>query len=79
MNIQSELWTLGKSDFVKGLFLAILVAVLGAISNGLSGPTGLEFLQIGWPTIAHAAILAFVSYLGKNLATASNGKIFGRI
>ena len=69
-NIYSDFLRLGKSDFVKGLLIAVLSAVLVAVQQGLS--TGIDWTQM-W----HIALTAGIAYLIKNLLTTSDGKFAG--
>lgn len=69
----SEFLKLNGQDFIKGLIIAGLVAVLGSLQTILEAghlPTGAEWLTIG--KMAGAAI---ISYLLKNLFTNSQGQI----
>jgi hypothetical protein len=69
----SEFMKLNAQDFIKGIIVAGLVAVLGSLQTILEAgalPTGAEWLTIG--KMAGAAI---ISYLLKNLFTNSQGQI----
>ena len=69
----SEFMKLNGQDFIKGIIVAALVAVLGSLQTILEAghlPTGAEWLNIG--KMAGAAI---ISYLLKNLFTNSQGQI----
>ena len=64
---------LNGQDFIKGIIVAGLVAVLGSLQTILEAgalPSGAEWLTIG--KMAGAAI---ISYLLKNLFTNSQGQI----
>jgi hypothetical protein len=67
----AKLWRLCQSDFIKGLVLTVLVAVLTVIYDSAM-KNGLNF---DWPFIATTAIIAGAGYLLKNLATGSGGKL----
>jgi len=69
----SEFMKLNAQDFIKGIIVAGLVAVLGSLQTILEAgalPIGAEWLTIG--KMAGAAI---ISYLLKNLFTNSQGQI----
>lgn len=76
--MQSEFLTLGKSDFIKGLALVVIVAVLGSLQQGLT-TFGFDFASYNWAEIIKVAVTAGVGYLGKNLLTTSDGKLLGKI
>jgi hypothetical protein len=69
----SEFMKLNGQDFIKGIIVAGLVAVLGSLQTILEAgalPTGAE-----WITISKMAGAAIISYLLKNLFTNSQGQI----
>ena len=69
----SEFMKLNGQDFIKGIIVAGLVAVLGSLQTILEAgalPTGAE-----WITIGKMAGAAIISYLLKNLFTNSQGEI----
>lgn len=70
----SQLWNLQTQDFVKGLVVAVLVAVLTLIMQFLTNNA-----TIVWSQVGSAALVAGCSYLLKNLATDQNGKLLGKI
>lgn len=74
----SQMFTLNASDFAKGVALAVIVAVLGAIEQALTAH-GFDFGAYNWAGIANVAIVAFVGYLTKNFVSDSTGKVLGRI
>jgi len=69
---------LNLGDLSKGLVVAVLVVVLGAIQQALSAH-GLDFATYDWAAILDVAWKAAVAYLGKNLLSNDEGKVFGRI
>ena len=69
-NIYSDFLRLGKSDFVKGLVVAVISAVLTAVTQMLG--TGIDWAEIG-----HIALIAGIGYLSKNLLTDADGKFAG--
>ena len=64
---------LGLNDFVKGLIVAILSAVLGTIKPALDAGTMLDMSVLKGAGMA--GLIAGGAYLMKNLATNSQGKI----
>lgn len=78
INSNSAFFHLNLSDLSKGLVVAVLVAVLGAIQQLLSGH-GFDFASYDWASVIDVAWKAGVAYLGKNLVSDKSGKVFGRI
>ncbi len=76
--MNSSLFSLQVEDFVKGAVLAVVVAVLGAVQQTLTGH-GLDFASYDWKFISDVAITAFVGYLGKNFASDNTGAVLGMI
>jgi hypothetical protein len=70
----SKLWSLSRNDFIKGMVVSVLSAVLTLI---------LQVLQSGGKidvrTIETVAITALVAYLLKALGTDQNGDLLGKI
>lgn len=58
---------LGWQDFVKGLIMAILGGVFGLVQGIVNAGT----FVFSWTDIWHAALVAAVAYLAKNLFTNS--------
>lgn len=75
--MESKLFRLNSRDFVKGLVVAIITAVLVAIQNAIS-THGLDFAEFNWAVIINVAITAGIAYLGKNLVSDENDKVLGR-
>ena len=65
----SKLWTIKLSDWQRGLVIAVIMAVITTIYEGLQSGT------VNWKTVLTVAIGAGLSYFGKNFITGSNGKI----
>ncbi len=72
----STMFKLVSNDFIKGLVVAVLTAVLTAIAQLLqvSG-----FSSFDWNQILSVAITAGVAYLAKNYLSDENGKVLGSI
>lgn len=74
----SSFFSLGRSDIVKGLIVAVLVALLGAVQQALIGH-GFDVGAYDWATILDVSWKAGLAYIGKNLLTTSDGKFMGAI
>ena len=74
--MKSTLFHLNINDFEKGLIVAVLVAILGAIQQALIGH-GFDFSQYDWGGILNLALIAATGYLSKNLMTNSYGQFLG--
>lgn len=72
----SDFLRLGTSDLYKGVIVAVLAVVLGALQQAVTAH-GLDFATYDWGSIFQLAITAGVAYLGKNFATNQDGKFFG--
>ena len=74
----SSFFKLNTKDLLKGLAIAIITVVIGAIQQALS-THGFDFVAYDWPAIVNVAITAGVAYLAKNLLSTENGKVLGKI
>jgi len=74
----SKIWKLGQNDFVKGLVLAVIVAILTTLLQ-LINKNGLAITVAEWQLVATAAITSGLGYLLKNLATDENNKLGGKL
>lgn len=74
----SNFLRLNLKDVVRGLVVAVLVVVLGAVQQALQDK-GLDFASYDWPAIFDVAWKAAVAYLGKNFLSTPDGKVLGRI
>ena len=61
--------TLNLKDFLKGLVVAVLTAVIGIISTSLQAGS----LTFDWKQIGTIALSAGLAYIGKNLFSNSQG------
>ena len=61
----SSFLSLNVQDFLKGLILAVLVAVLTVVQTSFAA----GIFTIDWNNIGAVAATAFVAYLSKNLFT----------
>lgn len=67
----STFLSLNSKDFIKGLFIAILTAVITMLYTSIEAGE----LMINWKSIGMTAISAALAYITKNLLTNSNGDI----
>ena len=71
-NNMSKLFSLNLNDWLKGLVVAIISAVLTLLIQQLQ--TG----NIDWKDVAGVGAIAGMSYILKNLATSDEGKLLGK-
>lgn len=71
---RSELLNWNKNDFIKGLFMTILAAVLTAIYN-LIEMEGFDWTHSEVMGVIKVAALTGIAYMLKNLFTNSDGKL----
>lgn len=76
--INSGFLKLNFKDLGKGLSVAVIVALLGALQQAVSGH-GFDFASFDWAGIMKAVELAFTGYVAKNLFSNEQGKFLGRI
>jgi hypothetical protein len=68
--MNSTLFTLDNKDFIKGLLVAVLSAVITILYNTIE--TG--SLNFDWKAIGTMALTSALGYILKNLLTNSNGQ-----
>ena len=82
MEEHSKFLRLNINDVVRGLITAIFTAVIVTL-YGAVNQAGFDIFTADWGVIASTALSAgfsaFIGYLGKNVMTAENGKVFGKI
>jgi branched-subunit amino acid transport protein len=66
--------SLNKKDFLKGLVVAVLTAVITVIYTTIESGT----LTFDWKAIAMAALSAALAYITKNLLTNSEDKFLAK-
>lgn len=64
----SKLFSWNLRDFLKGLLVAVLGAVIGLVAATIEAGS----LSFDWQAIGKAAMLATLTYLTKNFLTNSN-------
>tara|TARA_R110000868_G_scaffold154729_1_gene380860 strand:- start:11299 stop:11538 length:240 start_codon:yes stop_codon:yes gene_type:complete len=69
--MNSSLLTLNSKDWIKGLVVAVLTAIITVVYNTIQ--TGA--LMLDWKAISIAAISAALAYITKNLLTNSNDQL----
>lgn len=74
--IKSDFLFLDRNDFLKGLIVAILAAVLTALANLFNAP-GFSFGGVDWSQVGQIAIMAGIAYLSKNVLTTKSGSFMG--
>lgn len=74
----SSFFSLDRKDFAKGLVITVLAAIATWSAQALNAP-GFDFAGIQWDEVARIAVMAGLSYLGKNLVSTKDGKVFGSI
>ncbi|HCC05004.1 TPA: hypothetical protein DEP58_01700 [Patescibacteria group bacterium] len=74
----SKLFILQSNDFVKGLAVAVLSAVLTWVLQILETP-GFDFAMFSWVEGLRIGMVAGIAYLVKNFASDTEGKLLGKI
>lgn len=74
----SQLFSLNYKDFVKGLAVAIIAVVLGAVQQGLTAH-GFDFASYDWGGIIKLSVQTGLAYIIKNYFSNETGQVFGRI
>lgn len=76
--MESAFLKLNLKDVSKGLMVAVIVVVLGALQEGFTEHS-LNFAAFDWPAILDVAWKTALAYLTKNLLSDGNGKVLGKI
>lgn len=74
----SNIFTLTKFDWIKGLVVAIFAAVLSSLAAAINVP-GFDFATFDWGHLLQIAITAGIAYLSKNFLTTSSGDLVGTV
>ena len=72
------MFSLNVQDFAKGLVVAVFAAVITTLAAWVQ-IAGFSFSTIDWKSLLSIALVAGISYLGKNFISDSNGKVLGAI
>ncbi len=76
--MNTKLFQLGQSDFIKGLSITVIVAVLTSLLQIVNAP-GFSFESFDYNLIVKMAVVSGVSYIIKNFASDENGRLLGKI
>ena len=74
----SDLLKLDSKDFIRGLVVAVLTAVLTWLLDAMNVAT-FNFADLSLYEAVRIGVVAGVAYLIKNLATDTEGKLMGKI
>ena len=69
----SKLWNLNTRDFIKGLIVAVITAVVTFLTNALTAGATIDIALL--KKVGMAAVIGFLSYLLKNLLTNSKDEV----
>ena len=72
----SVLGKLNSQDFIKGLVVTVISAVLTALMGILNSPE-FSFASINWNEVVKVAVSSGIAYLIKNFASDSEGRVLG--
>lgn len=79
---KSDLFKLNSRDFINGAFMAILGGLALPVLAAVQTP-GFDIATVDLGAILNlainGAIMGFATYISKNVFTAENGKLFGKI
>jgi len=70
---KAKLFNLNVKDFFKGLIMAIITAVITFLANELQIGSSVDLTLL--KRMGIAAVIAFLSYLVKNMLTNSNDEL----
>lgn len=74
----SKFFKLDSSDFLKGLIVTVVTAVVAFLAQAMNVP-GFSFDGFDWMEILRIAVMAGIGYLAKNLMTTADGQVLGVI
>jgi hypothetical protein len=74
----SDVFRLKSNDWARGLVVALLATMFTWLAQVFNAP-GFDFASFNWSELVRIVVIAFVAYMGKNLASADNGKFLGSI
>jgi len=72
--MNSTLFNLNSTDFLKGLIMAVLSSVITVVYQTVEAGS----LVFDWKAIGTMALTSAIAYIMKNLFTNSTGKLFGK-
>ena len=73
----SKPYSLNAQDWLKGLAVAILAALVAKLAEAMNVP-GFDFVAYDWHSLVSVAITAGIAYLAKNFTQDANGTPFGK-
>ena len=76
--MNSKLFKLNRSDLLKGLVVAVLVAALQVVLT-LLGTKGLDLSLVDWWNVLDISVKAAGAYLLKNMFSTQDGKLLGAV
>ncbi len=68
--MNSKIFSLAKSDVIKGLVTSVFSAVIMSLASIAQQP-GFDIALVNWNQILQVAIGAFLGYIGKNFFSSS--------
>jgi len=74
----SNIFTLTKFDWVKGVVVAVFAAIITSLASAVNVP-GFDFATFDWGNLIQVAVVAGIAYLSKNFLTTSNGDLVGAV
>jgi hypothetical protein len=72
--MNSTLFNLNSTDFLKGLIMAVLTTVITVVYQTVEAGS----LVFDWKAIGTMALTSALAYIMKNLFTNSTGKLFAK-
>jgi len=76
--MKSAFLKLNSNDFVRGIIVAVLGAVLAVFQQMLT-EHGVDFASYDWGMIFNVAITAGLAYVSKNWLSDEEGKVLGKM
>lgn len=76
--MNSSFFKLNLQDLGKGLVVAVLGVVLGALQQLITAH-GFDFASYDWSMVINLAVTAGMAYIAKNLFSDTEGKFLGRV
>jgi len=76
--MKSELFKLGKSDWVKAFWMFLLSTIVGVVGDAIMQAVteqNYSFSAIHWKDIGAAIAVSVIAYLKKDFITNSDGKV----
>jgi hypothetical protein len=67
---------LGLDDFIKGLVVVVITAVLTYLSQIINVP-GFNLFEADWQQVIRIAVTSGIGYIIKNLLTTNDGNVLG--